>query len=188
MSAIDVEAVLLTGGQGKRMGFPKSGLELQEGPLDGVLAGRLLEVCSGVTVLGSSPLEGCSFLADQEEFAGPRAALSRFSPSEAFVFVLACDVPLFDPRLVEVLRSEIGGADAAVPVLDGRAQPLCALYKASAWEWLRVNKGDRLMEWLDGIEVAFVDEASLEGLGVEGKAVQGCNTREEFLALTGAPL
>ena len=68
-----------------------------------------------ITVLGRKPIDGHGFLPDAEEFAGPLAALSRFTPQADAVFVCSCDLPLFDARIIEVLAANLSGAFAAVP-------------------------------------------------------------------------
>jgi len=109
-----------------------------------------------VTVLGRKPIEGASFLEDAEEFGGPLAALGRFVPSARLVFVTSCDLPAFSAQVVQVLRSEIGESQAAVPLVAGFRQPLCALYRPAAFASARMlaKAGERrVMRWLDPLEV-----------------------------------
>jgi molybdopterin-guanine dinucleotide biosynthesis protein A len=142
-----------------------------------------------VTVLGREPVEGAEFLADSEQFAGPLAALSHFRPSRELVFVVSCDVPRFDASLVKVLEGRMGEHEAVVPVADGWRQPLCALYRASAFERLAtvVASGRRsVMAWVDALRVVEVDEEELASLGVDPDAVRGVNTPEELQRALGA--
>lgn len=60
--------------------------------------------------------------------AGLEAALS--AATHELVFACAGDMPLApDAALLDALVSAIEGHDAAVPVHDGMAQPLCALWR-----------------------------------------------------------
>jgi molybdopterin-guanine dinucleotide biosynthesis protein A len=178
-----MEAVLLTGGASRRMGRDKATLLVEGTPQAERLLAALKSIGQPVTVLGRQALEGAAFLSDEEEFGGPLSALARFVPSEERVFVLSCDLPLFDPRTVEGLRSHLGDADAAVPILDGWRQPLCALYRARSFSRLPglLAEGRRsLMAWLDRIDVVEVEPAKL---GVDPICLRSANTPEELESL-----
>lgn len=154
-----VEAVLLTGGASRRMGTDKAKLIVDGEPLAARIARLLGEAGVSVTVLGREPLAGHGFVMDEEEFGGPLRSLADFTPSAPFVFVVSCDLPGFDASIAGALSSQIDGYDAAVPELDGRLQPLCALYRVSAFASIPalVESGERrMMRWLDSLSVNVV--------------------------------
>jgi molybdopterin-guanine dinucleotide biosynthesis protein A len=180
---VDVEAALLTGGAGSRMGRDKSKLPVRGEALAMRIARLLAESGISVTVLGREPLPGHAFLADRQELAGPLAALSRFRPRSPLVFVCACDLPGFDPAVVSVLQGSIGASQGAVPVVDGRPQPLCALYRAEVFEAMRTefaSGGRSLMGLLDRIDWTPLDSEELSKQGMRPESVVGVNTIEEF--------
>ena len=174
-----IEAVLLTGGASLRMGTDKASLIVEGEPLGRRIATRLSSRVERLTVLGRAPLPGYDFLEDAQDYAGPLKALSRFRPSAEFVFLASCDLVRFEAELVDELRSLIGAHQAAVPVLDEREQPLCALYRASAFDLLvdleRAGKA-RLMAWVDAIDTLRVDSRQLP----HGAACTNVNTRAEL--------
>jgi molybdopterin-guanine dinucleotide biosynthesis protein A len=151
------------------------------------LVQRLSQVCDRITILGRHPVEGCEFLPDREEFKGPLSALARFEPRRPFVFLLACDVPLFDARLVGYFLDRMkAGCAAVVPVRDGSLQPLCALYRDSAFGELRLLHSfgeNRLMPWLDLLEVERVEREELASAGFDPRCVESADTPEELSAL-----
>ncbi|MFI5385343.1 MAG: molybdenum cofactor guanylyltransferase [Fimbriimonadales bacterium] len=158
---MDIEAVLLTGGASRRMGEDKSRLLVDGEPM----AVRIARLLAGrgirVTVSGVEALEGRAFLPDREQHGGPLLALSRFEPSSELVFIVSCDVPGFDPAVVEILADHLGDSDAAVPELEGRLQPLCALYRSSALKVAEklVHGGERrVMTWLERLRVVVVSD------------------------------
>lgn len=180
---VDVEAVLLTGGASRRMGEDKAKLLIDGMPLAERVASSLTNAGLRVTVLGREPLKGCGFIRDDEEFGGPLAALTRFKPAEEFVFVCSCDLPLFDARLASLLREKIGGAHAAVPVVNGFRQPLAALYRGSAFDRIAdvlPQEGSCPMMWLRGLEPVEVSEAEIAAAGIDPQCAQGANTKEEL--------
>jgi molybdopterin-guanine dinucleotide biosynthesis protein A len=165
MRRAELEAVLLTGGASRRMGKDKASLTIDGEPLGLRIAKLLATRAERVTVLGRTPIAGFEFLCDDSEFAGPLVALSRFRPSCEFVFVASCDLVRFEPELIDELLDRLGDRQAAIPVLGGRDQPLCALYAASALDLLAslVASGEtRIMTWISNIDAVKIaaDELS----------------------------
>ena len=188
---MDVEAVLLTGGASRRMGADKAGLLVHGVPQATRIALALLGAGIPVTVLGRSPIEGCSFLQDAEEFAGPLTAIARHEPSLEFVFVCSCDLPRFDPHLVGFLRERIRTHVAAVPEVNGWRQPLCALYHRSAFDQLTAvlaRERSCAMGWLDALDHVRIGEEAMRESGLDPLCAQGANTREELDELLRASL
>lgn len=178
-----IEGVLLTGGRSERMGVNKGSLVIDRVPMAERIAGELGKVCTKVTVLGRGPIPGCGLLVDREAYSGPLAALSMFHPSEELVFVASCDLPLFAGTVVQVLDKAIGAADAAIPAIEGRSQPLCALYRSEAFEAFRkaYAGGERsIQRAFSGLNVCFVSEGDLDASGVAPETVRGANTPEEL--------
>lgn len=176
-------SLLLTGGSSRRMGFDKASFLIDGEPLGHRLA-RLLRASGWEpTVLGQSPIEGFAFKQDSERGAGPLAALREFHPTTDFIFLLSCDVPCFDPVLCEVLLEQLGEESAVIPQLDGRLQPLCALYHRNAWQILGAVQSNRVLDWIDRLETRTVDKAQIEALGVRPSAYTSANTPEELEAL-----
>lgn len=101
-------------------------------------------------------MEGCRFRPDAGDYEGPLAALAAFEPEQPLVFVASCDLPLLEEDLIRHLLDSIGGGDAAVPWLDGRAQALCALYRAHCFDDARKLHAEgehRVMRWLDRLRI-----------------------------------
>ncbi|WP_310737585.1 molybdenum cofactor guanylyltransferase MobA [Inhella gelatinilytica] len=175
-------AVVLAGGEGRRMGGQDKGLLLWQGqPLvDAVLAriraqeairfsalalsaNRHLDVYAtrGLPVLPDAPAHvGCGPL------AGLREAL-RFAQAQGCeaVWVLPCDAPRMPLDLARRLRAALGpGASAAVPVLEGEAgeprwQPAHALLTVDTLAALdaALAQGERrVMGWLRSLDPVAV--------------------------------
>jgi molybdopterin-guanine dinucleotide biosynthesis protein A len=180
---VRIEAVILAGGQSRRMGADKAVLDWQGEGLAARTARLLLEAGHPVTILGGAPIPGTRHMPDEREHEGPLAALAGFRPEREAVFAAACDLPLFDARLVQVLSPFLEDAEAAVPLLEGRLQPLAALYRSSAWSALRAARKERkgsAMAWLDRLRVRQVTEDEWAVGGVSPYALRGANTPEEL--------
>ncbi|HWP30277.1 MAG TPA: molybdenum cofactor guanylyltransferase [Fimbriimonadales bacterium] len=179
---MEIEAVLLTGGASLRMGCDKGEIKIR----DKTIAERIVQELRGlgipITVLGNRPIEGCRFLKDEEAYAGPARALSKFVPEKDYVFVVSCDIPNFDAKLVPFLYERSMGGDVAIPRVDGELQPLCALYKREAFGILKdlVESGEkRVMGWIKRLRVKVVEEDELFE-NFDPWAIRNINTPEEL--------
>lgn len=185
----DVEALVLTGGSSRRMGADKATMVVGEKTLAEAIVCQLNGRTVRTTILGPDPIGSCACIRDSAPYEGPLLALARFSPSAEFCFVGSCDMPGFDGKLVRLLRQRIAQADAAIVTVGGSLQPLCALYRTTAWEVLRqlAASGERrVMAWIDRLSVELVVEADMFATGISSDAAHNVNTRlelDEFLRL-----
>ncbi|MBA4293168.1 hypothetical protein C0431_09375 [bacterium] len=179
----DQSSVLLTGGASRRMGFDKALISMGGEPLAVRLARILREAGWEPTILGRSPLDGYRFHPDDEIEHGPLTAIRAFVPTSHLVFVLSCDVPLFDGVVVRALETCLGEKEASIPLLDGRLQPLCGVYRHRAWERLCDVDSPRIMDWVEALDVEVVTESVLLGLGVHPEWCRGVNTPLELKTL-----
>jgi molybdopterin-guanine dinucleotide biosynthesis protein A len=187
---MEIEAIVLTGGTSTRMGQDKASMRVDDESLAQRTANRLIATGCAVTICGSEPIRGRAFLADAIPHAGPLVALANFKPRRQFVFVAACDMPRFDSALASVLSSLIGSNQAAVPKIEGRLQPLAALYSAAAFPIAKelVDQGKRsMMAWLDALKVRTVEETELRSHGINPTSVSSANTPEELARLVAKP-
>lgn len=190
---MNTECILLTGGASRRMGFDKSKLKVNGQPIAALIATSLTSAGYAVTVLGREPVAGFALQLDAAEFEGPLAALAAFEPKANTVFVAACDMPRFDPEVVPILSGVLdrfAEAEVAVPVLEGRRQPLCALYRKSAWTVLPGLLAERrrsMMAWLDAITVHEVFETEFQEGAVDPASIRSVNTPEELDDLLRKP-
>lgn len=129
-------AAVLAGGEGRRMGGPKAGLELAGRTLLGhaVAAARDAGLRPVVVARPDSRLPATDAEVWHEPSGGPRhplagivAALAR--AGEDGVVALACDTPLLPPRLL----AQLAARDATTLVrAGGRLHPLPGRYTAAA--------------------------------------------------------
>jgi molybdopterin-guanine dinucleotide biosynthesis protein A len=125
--------ILLTGGSSRRMATDKSAI-VWRGETFAARAARVLaqvcvpavEVGAGVTALPS--------VREEPPGAGPLAALvagARALAKPGPVVLLACDLPLVDVPLLQLLATWAGDR-TVIPVAGGRAQYACARYGSDA--------------------------------------------------------
>jgi molybdopterin-guanine dinucleotide biosynthesis protein A len=129
-------AGVLIGGGSRRMGRPKQLIGRAGATMAGRAAAALATHADGVVLLGGGAvppdLGHLRRLADAAGCAGPLAgvlAALRAEPACAWL-IAACDLPLVEPGAVAWLVGERRpGAIMVVPVVDGRVEPLLALYE-----------------------------------------------------------
>jgi len=168
----DVSCVVLMGGESRRMGADKAFVKLAGETLlqrvlncvqplfdDVMLSGRDLRI----------QVSGTRFITDELPGRGPALGLcsALASSRHPYVFTTACDMPFITPALIERLLSFRHGHDVVAPVLDGKLQPLCAVYSRTCLQALtrRVRRGERSL-------VAFIEgEPELRVRRLDGKAL-----------------
>jgi molybdopterin-guanine dinucleotide biosynthesis protein A len=178
------------------MGRPKALLPVGSTTLLEWVIDRLEPHFSEVLVAVAKPAAelprglAATVVVDLHQRAGPLAgveaalAAARYEP----VFAVACDMPRVTPALARALVLASKGHDAAVPRLEGRPEPACAVYRRSAAGPIGAAlRADRLKaaDALGELDVRYLDEAELEPIGVTGRTFANLNTPadyEEFLA------
>ena len=137
-------AIILCGGKSSRMGFDKSLMLLPDGrrliaATAETLAGRFGEVvlaCGRPERFKDYPdLASYTLIGDDKPHSGPAGAVATALAALGgrAAFVMAGDMTVVEFPLIESLADLIeAGAEVAVPVHDGRQEPLYAFYAASA--------------------------------------------------------
>jgi molybdenum cofactor guanylyltransferase len=131
--------LVLAGGSGRRMGRPKAWLEVREKTLLRWIIERLGPPFSEVVVSFAEPeqverLVPFRLVFDRKRMAGPLAGIEAglIAARQEVTFVVACDMPYITPELAEMAVAAAHSCDAAMPRVDGRAEPVCAAYTRSA--------------------------------------------------------
>lgn len=101
--------------------------------------------------------------------------------------VLACDMPLINEQVVERLMkaAESNVYDAVVPKIDGRLQPLAAVYHDRTFATLKslLNDDERKVKrFLEQIKVRYLYE---NDFALDSFYFQNINTKEEYARLKG---
>ncbi|MEM9081667.1 MAG: NTP transferase domain-containing protein [Verrucomicrobiota bacterium] len=138
MPQTHTNALLLIGGQSRRMGTDKANLEVDGKTLlqrtTDLLEPLVSQIHLSVAHDDQRPFD-LPTLPDLSPNPGPLGGLEaafQHNPDTPWL-VLACDLPLLDHQTLEtLLQSANGQTTAFASRLDGRAEPLCALYQPTA--------------------------------------------------------
>ena len=197
-------AVILAGGASRRMGHDKALLRLPDRRtcLEAVLqaAGAVAtEIILAVDtqehaarLLGDYQGLLPALLFDAEPGQGPLAVLAHALAvaRHPVLLVLAADMPLVAPAVLSALVQAITGLDsadidAAVPMIEGFAQPLCACYASRlgpiATALVRSGRRDvRALLARPDVRIRWLAEADLRPLDPSLQSFLSANTPEEW--------
>src|SRR5881296_771325 len=128
--------VVLAGGKSSRMGRPKAWLPFHGQPMLVRVLERLAPLFEERVVVRAPgqelPEVAARFVEDEEPGLGPVAGLTvgLAAVTRPLAFAVSCDAPFIDPLVVAHLVARCQAPYAvAVPLWEGRPQPLHAVYR-----------------------------------------------------------
>jgi molybdopterin-guanine dinucleotide biosynthesis protein A len=141
---VEASLLVLAGGQSRRMGRPKAWLEAGSTYLLRYTADRLAPAFAEVIVSFAEPEQleqpvPYRVVFDRKVSAGPLAGIEAgiMAARHDVVFVLACDMPYVTREVAEMAVMAARSCDAAIPRVDGRAEPVCGAYRKSALQTIK---------------------------------------------------
>jgi len=197
MTATKLVGALLAGGVSRRLGLAKCTLPFSGRPLGLHLLERLREFCDEAVILANDPVGvgdwGYRVLPDAFPGLGPLTglhaalgyALAEHGP-DAWVFLLACDLPFFDSRLGNLVRSLLPGYDAVLPRRGAYVEPLCAAYSGRLLPAIEAQLSEatdlRVISVLPGFHVRYLEqhERMAGGVADDDRVFLNINTPEDL--------
>ena len=187
------EAFILAGGASSRMGTDKSQLLLEHQTFVERIAAILLTVTDTIRLVGGSENSKLPTVADVYPqwgaLGGLHAALAACRSEWAIV--VACDLPFVTSELFRSLASLRADHDAVVPIqLDGRPQPLAALYRADpcarrATELIEMGRR-RPLDVLQSVNTRWDDFTEIANLDQAERFFVNINTPEDYYGVIRA--
>ena len=164
----DCTAIIMAGGDSRRMGTDKANLTLGDQTLLQTVTATMQQLFPQVVVSVRQPRAGIDLpqVCDEQPDGGPLAGLvaSLGQITTPWAFMVACDMPFVVPEVVELLAGYRSRHQAVVPVVHGHPQPLAAFYAASCLAPLRASLAAQqkgLRNVLKQLDVRYVDEAEM---------------------------
>jgi molybdopterin-guanine dinucleotide biosynthesis protein A len=185
---MSVTGIVLCGGRSTRMGEDKGALPFgHETMLDRVV--RIVRaITDDVIVVARTDQQvpaDVSTVHDPVDDLGPLAGIAAglaASKTDLNV-VVACDMPLIKPQVLQRLIDAIGNCDACVAVADGHASALCGVYRSRVAPDAQalLDSGERrVMRLLDRVQTKRVDAARLRDIDPELDTFVSCDTAEKY--------
>jgi len=162
-------AIVMAGGQSRRMGGDKATLRFGDATLLHTVVGIVQPLFARVLVSVRARRSDIDLpqICDAHPDAGPLAGLCAAleQAGTPWIFAVATDMPFVKPALIEVLAARRAGFDAVVAVVGGHPQPLAAFYSVSCLPSIRALLDDggtrSLRAALGQLHVAYVDSSEL---------------------------
>lgn len=182
--AASLHGILLTGGRSSRMGADKALLTIEGVAIARRVAAAMQLVAEPVIVVG--PHRGLGVEAVADEGLGPLVGMvtgwDRLVAGGWLgpIFLAACDLPFLTAGLITYIAECLRDADAAIPVLQGRAQPLSACFAAAALPVARdlISGGHYAMRDLVNVLQANMVPEAKWGLAAAPRALFDVDTPE----------
>ena len=125
-------AIVLAGGQSRRMGRDKASLPFADSTLLHTVIQQLQPWFSHILLSVQQPIPACDYpqISDTTPHAGPLAALvdALAHVETSWAFVTACDMPFVNPALISALAKRRSSQQAVIADIDGHWQPFAAFY------------------------------------------------------------
>lgn len=190
-----IAAVILAGGQGRRMGYVNKAHLTLDGErfidrqlrLAGEWADERIVVVNDPSRADELTLpDDVRVILDRYAGEGPLAGLHAGlqEVSKPFAWVIGCDQPLIDANAARFLlgRMQEGEYQAALPIIDGRPQPLHAIYRketSGIADRLLASGNRRLISLLDEIAWIGIAEREFGSMGLSARFADDIDTPEQ---------
>ncbi len=185
-------AIILAGGNSKRMGQDKTQLKLAGKTIIEIVAGKLSSVFSEVIVAGKNQEDfshlPVKFTRDiiekpfRNSLTGVHGGLSRSSSD--FNLVVACDMPFINTGLIDFLaRYPVNDYQAVVPLVKERHQALHAIYSKSCIPHIANHLEKdvfRIGYFITCIDTGYIPEKVIEKYDPGFLTFFNINTREDY--------
>lgn len=98
-------------------------------------------------------------------------------------FVIACDMPFMNEKVILYLKELAGSYDAVVPQTSRGLEPMHAFYSKNCIQPMRrcIEEGRlRIIDFFPEVRVKIVDEKEFQGLDDAIRSLVNLNTPEEY--------
>ncbi len=185
-----VTGIILAGGKSRRMGKDKIFLPFPDRPLLEVMVDKLSSLFPQLLIITHLPVnfqekDKIKVAPDILPNKGPLGGIYTgllYSRSE-YNFIVACDLPFLQERLVRKIIEASEGYDVILPEWGGRLQPLCAVYSRNCIspieKELRQNNL-KITSFFSLVKVRVIEEEEVLKWDPEGISFLNINTPEDY--------
>jgi molybdenum cofactor guanylyltransferase len=196
---LPASAIILAGGQSRRMGKPKAALMFGNCTILERLITELRRCFDDILVM-AAPEHSETFsieqllriapssvrlLRDRTAYQGAAVALTRGLGAAAHdaAFACSCDLPLLRGEVARELYAMLNGYDAVIPDVGAIPQPLCAVYRreVAATIETQLQSGERrLTHMTSGLRAYRPGDVQLRQIDPDLRSFINVNTPEDY--------
>ena len=185
--------VLLAGGKSRRMGKDKRML-----PWTPTIQGRPQTILQHVITRASELTDDIIVVTNDSLNVAPARPVTDIYPdcgslggiysglmstSNSLAFVAAADMPFIEKPLVQNLLERIGDADAVVPIIDDRPEPLHAVYRKTCTASMHsriTSKQLKIAPVFNVLKTEWVSEVEVRKIDPELRSFRNLNTPLDY--------
>jgi molybdenum cofactor guanylyltransferase len=181
--------IVLAGGENKRMGTDKAFLKLDGVPMIEHVLRPLKAVCRDIIIVTNSPrlyeAYGVAVVTDAFDMRGPLTGIysGLRKSTDEYNFVVACDMPFLNPRLMAYMGGLAAGYDIVVPAVGDLFEPLHAVYRkelAAVIERQIRQERQRIRILFEIGRVRYVKEEEIDRFDPARRSFKNLNTPQEY--------
>lgn len=186
----DITAVVLVGGQSRRMGQDKAFLAVDGVPVIERILSALQGCFEHLLLVGDRPERFAGYRLQVVPDSYPGSSLGGLytglqHAETDLIFVTSCDIPFPNPELIRLICTASASCDAVVPATTGGLEPLFALYRKSCLPLMQaaLEAGQyRINAVLGQLNVTTITPEQLAQIDPAGRALLNINTPQEYAA------
>jgi molybdopterin-guanine dinucleotide biosynthesis protein A len=182
-------AIVLAGGRSSRMGQPKALLPFSGETLIARVVRTLKASFGEIVVVAAADQElpdlPVTLVRDQTPYQGPVGGMCyglRVVSGDP-CFITSCDAPFLNLQIIETILAALENVDVAVPMWQGRLQPLHAIYRKRVQTVLEKQFAEGQLRPTDlygKVATRIIAEEELRKLDPEGLSFLNLNTPRDY--------
>jgi len=186
---LEATGIILSGGRNSRMRTNKAFLEVGQEKIIERTVKKLQELFPEVIIVTNEPEPyrylGTKVVSDLIPGLGPLSGMQAGleASTHQLNFIIACNLPFMEPRLVRYMVQQAQGFDVVVPQMGDYLQPLHAVYAKTCLPLITqcLQKSiTKVIAFYHQVRVKYVGEAQLEQFGDPQRMFYNVNTPEEL--------
>lgn len=189
----NISAVVLAGGLSRRLGRDKAFEPIGNLPLIQRVLSQVSQISRHTIVVANdkkretqlSGLDGISISIDKYPDTGSLGGIFTgiHASTTDWTFVVACDMPFLNIKLIRYIMSLKEGYDAVVPVIDGRPEPIHSIYSKDCLAHIKekiTNNELKITGFFDKISVRYVNESAINEFDPDHLSFLNVNNEEDL--------
>lgn len=188
-----VSAVVLAGGNSKRMGRNKALLRIGEKKMIQIVVETLEPLFDEVLLVTRNPssfymLDNVKFVTDVLDTEKKNSLVGLYSgllkANNEYAFIVPCDMPFLSNALIAHMIESLDGEDVRIPMIGSYFEPLHAIYRKTCLPYISDQLRDenyKITAFYDHVLVRPVSETHIRKIDPHLSSFTNVNTEAEYL-------
>lgn len=187
-----MNAIILAGGASRRMGQDKAFIKVEGQFLIKRQIAVLKKIFKNIIIVTNQPakfkFKGIKVVQDIIKGCGPLSGIHAGleASGSKYNFVIACDMPFINARLIRHMQKKKAGYDAVIPRLKDKLHPLFGIYSKDCIPAIeeRLKTGRFNVRGIFAkVRTRFITEKEIAGCDPQARALVNLNYRSDLKCL-----